>query len=615
MSTVSTITDPTYSPHMAFANFMQDEQLKPFVFALSKFMENGHVCLPINELPEDDEFWADYESGRPKNANFPDSSVLLGKDDKETKPFVFHKGKLYLHRYFFYESQILERIRALHQKSLDLYPDSINLLKTRKADILDFLSEGDSATAHSDANNAQTDWGRVALIMALLQHITIITGGPGTGKTTLIKRIVKLLRQLDPNITFAFAAFTGKAAGRMREALADLPTAVDQAPNTIHKLLGSKGMDSKLFKHHKDNPLPYKVIIVDECSMIGTPLFAKLLDAVQEDAKVILLGDADQLASIEAGTIFGDLCKTLSQNSDFCNESLRALINEFLPPNAPLPDSSKPGILIRLLKNFRYRPDSPLGIFTRNLISGEPGALPQLLEKQHEEFELDDAYSEEKLKAFCENYIAYILEPDIKSALDKLNDVRILCAVNASEQGVDALNEKVETILKRKVKKEANIILRTGDEFYEHQPIMVTRNDAALNLSNGDVGIVRRTEPEGPLMACFPCIDPKEKGAVFVDDEFKGYKAINIGFLSHRSTVYAMTIHKSQGSEFKNILIVLPKSVEQRLLTAELLYTALTRWKGDGKVILQSTRDVLEMTAGARIHRISGIPDRLHQTL
>jgi len=292
------------------------------------------------------------------------------------------------------------------------------------------------------------------------------------------------------------------------------------------------------------------------------------------------------------------------------------VINPFIGADRSIPDSQLvagkaavfSGQLIRLLENFRFHAGSPVGRFTRALRAGDTDQINFLLNKQEKELQFDPTYSEEVLVEFVKRYIEYVSEPDIPTALEKLNKVRILCAVRQSEQGVERLNERVATILK-KLLKEHQITLRTDKDFYEHQPVMVTRNRRELGLSNGDVGIIRLVD--GLPKACFPCKSPTEYGAVVKDGMFLNYKAISVGLLTERETVYAMTIHKSQGSEFDHLLVVLPTGTDNRLLTRELLYTALTRMKDGGSIIIQGTNDTILRATERRIKRLSGIVQRL----
>jgi exodeoxyribonuclease V alpha subunit len=600
------------SPHTIFSNYFGHSELKPFLFALSSRMSDGHVCLPTQELPEDDEFWSEYPDGKPVLPDFPQNTEWVGQSVSDMKPLVLHDNMLYLTRYFDYESRIIGKIRQLAVAGRIRRQERMERMLQNKEYVLSKQSAYGTSYERSAAE--LPDWKQAAIMMAWMNNFTIITGGPGTGKTTTVKRIIELFRELEPGLSVAFAAPTGKAAVRMEESLG---TAVGKhKPVTIHVLLGSKGTDSHFFKHNASNLLPYDVIVIDESSMIGAPLFAKLLDAVGEDTRIILLGDSDQLASVDTGSLFGDLCYALRDKENrFSAEELN-FINQFVPTARLIPDSQIlevgdhlfSGHLIRLLENFRFRSDSRVGSFTSALKEADTTQISEFLKSNDKELRFDATYNEEELNEFAGHFLHYILEPDIPKALEKLNMVRILCAVRQSEQGVERLNQRVETILK-KLLKPHKVKLQTDQDFYEHQPVMVTRNMRELGLSNGDVGIIRQVD--GLPRVCFPCKNDSEHGAVIQDGHFMHYKAISVGLLSDRETVFAMTIHKSQGSEFDQILVVLPTGTENRLLTRELLYTALTRVKDKGSIIIQSTADTILRAAERRIKRLSGIATRL----
>lgn len=599
------------SPHTIFARYFGQPALQPFLYALSSRMAEGHVCLPTQNLPDEEGFWSDYPDGPPQAPAFPEESEWVGEELQDNKPFILQNGLLYLSRYYGYESQIIKRIRKLTEVDPVLRDQRIVQLVSNEKKVIELRSDlGDYAANAPE----RPDWKLAAALMAWLNNFTIITGGPGTGKTTTVSRIIKLFKELDPKLRIAFAAPTGKAAVRMEESLGELVGA--ERPMTIHSLLGSTGPDSHFFKRNTSNPLPYDVLIIDESSMIGAPLFAKLLDAVGKHTRVILIGDSDQLASVDTGSLFGDLCFALQEVENKFTADELEVINPFIGVDRSIPDSQMvsgkaavfSGQLIRLLENFRFHAGSPVGQFTRALRAGDTDQINDLLNKQEKELQFDPTYSEEVLLEFARKYTEYVLEPDIPTALEKLNKVRILCAVRQSEQGVERLNERVETILK-KLLKEHLMTLRTDKDFYEHQPVMVTRNRRELGLSNGDVGIIRLVE--GLPKACFPCKSPTEYGAVVEDGTFKNYKAISIGLLTERETVYAMTIHKSQGSEFDHLLVVLPTGTDNRLLTRELLYTALTRMKDGGSIIIQGTNDTIIRATERRIKRLSGIVQRL----
>lgn len=602
------------SPHTIFANYFGDDDLKPFLYALSARMADGHVCVPTQELPDDDEFWSDFPGGKPESPHFPDHSLWVGQsiEDVNKKPLVQHGNLLYLSRYFDYESTIIGKISQLAQTGRTKRGERMECLLRNKELVGTLRSIASTTYAPEDAG--RPDWKLAAAIMAWLNNFTIITGGPGTGKTTTVTTIIKLFKELDPDLSLAFAAPTGKAAVRMEESLGS--NAGPNKPVTIHSLLGSTGPDTHFFKRNGSNPLPYDVIVIDESSMIGAPLFAKLLEAVSENTRIILLGDSDQLASVDTGSLFGDLCYALGNQENRFSSDEMTFVNQFLSPERTIPDTQIlpqeehefSGHLLRLLENFRFRADSRVGRFTRELRDANTDQISDLLKANDDELQIDESYSTTVLEDFARHFLDYILEPDIPKALEKLNRVRILCAVRRSEQGVERVNQRVESILK-KLLRQHRIKLDSDQDFYEHQPVMVTRNMRELGLSNGDVGIVRQVN--GMPKVCFPCKSETEYGAERQDGRFLGFKAISPGLLSDRETVFAMTIHKSQGSEFDQILVILPAGTENKLLTRELLYTALTRVKDKGSIIIQGTSDTIMGAAARHIKRLSGVVPRL----
>ncbi|HJT73676.1 MAG TPA: exodeoxyribonuclease V subunit alpha, partial [Chitinophaga sp.] len=442
-------------------------------------------------------------------------------------------------------------------------------------------------------------------ITGVLNNFTIITGGPGTGKTTTVARILAILYLLDPQLKVALAAPTGKAAARMAESLrnATLPVAEEisekfktLSPSTIHRLLKSK-RDSPYFVHDATNPLNYDVVIVDECSMIDVALFAKLLDAIGPDTRIILLGDKDQLASVEAGSLFGDLCQAQDTLNLFSAERI-ALINSFITnPGRQLPasqvttDTGHPLFqhLVELRRSHRFTGHKGIGKFSKAIIANNQEALQGfLIPGADEQVVINQEYSKELFEQFVTGYSAFIVEKDIRAALQKMNDLRVLCAIRDGDEGLYAINRDIEKILHDKR------LIRVNATFYENRPIILTRNYYEHGLFNGDTGIIRYDE-DGTLMAWF-------------EDSNGDLKAVLPGYLTEAETVFAMTIHKSQGSEFREVLVILPRAADIPILTRELLYTGVTRAKQ--KVYVQATAGVLSQTAARFVERASGIGAR-----
>lgn len=608
------------NPHKIFASYFKEPSLAPYLFALSKKMEDGNVCLDLNALSnEDEEFWEDFGSDKREVVNPPSSPKLIGASITDKKPFVLHSERLYTGRNFYYETLIIEKLKELSHLDVAEFELRKSKLKDH-ADFVKSLQSKDKDLA-SFAADEKPDWQLVAAIQGMLNNITIITGGPGTGKTTTVAKVLALLNKTEENLRVALTAPTGKAAQRMEESLGktiaspwnkdlgikELVEGLDSM--TIHRLLGAS-YESVFFKHNENNCLDYDVIIVDESSMIGVALFAKLLNAVKAGTRVILLGDSDQLASVDAGSLFGDLCKSLAFNENKFDTEQRSFLNGFLHKERNLEGqydlkeqhSFLDQHLVRLKKTYRYDQDSKMGQFTKAVISGEVEALQSILEIKKDNLILDEKYENSLFKDFVNGYTAYIEEDDIEKALDKLNKLRVLCAIREGEQGVYALNREIESHLKSRYKgKEKLFSPSSKGGFYHNQPIMVTKNMTNENLFNGDVGIVRK-DKTGNLKAYFLKINTdKESTEKFLE--------ISPVIIPEWETVFAMTIHKSQGSEFENVMVVLPKVESHRLLTRELLYTGITR--AEKRVIVQSSMDLIKDTASRSVERVSGIQERI----
>ena len=520
--------------HKVFAEYFQGNE--SLAYALSAKLSEGNICLDVEEYKtelsqrlveqkakegfkdEDSRFWVSPEEFGKQCEN----GIYVTHSSTELKPFVIQNGQAYLHRYFQYETQIIENIQRL----------------------------GD--------------------------HFRIITGGPGTGKTHSVSS--KLVELFSGNITLkvALAAPTGKAAARMNESIKKF--AEDTENNiseevktkltglnaqTIHRLLGYIS-DSVFFRHNEKNRLPYDVLIIDECSMVDGAMMAKLLNAVDDNTKVYLLGDKDQLASVEAGSVFGDLCRA----KDF----------ELLTGKVEIKT-----------KSWRFDPDKGIGKFSQEVISGNFKDIASY--EKDEQLTIDTSYSKELFEQYAILYRAYIEEPKIEIALKKLNLVRFLCVTRENDQSVSQVNKRIQYYLSNQIPE----FKPKSEGFYHNQPIIVTQNDYQLGIFNGDVGLIRK---EGETLFAF-----------FESTEGE-IKKIQAGYLNHYDTVFAMTIHKSQGSEFDNVVVILPEKQGKKLLTRELLYTGVTRAKT--KVLLQTSGEVLEKCVKSLVSRASGLEKRLN---
>lgn len=586
--------------HQQFAEYFNIPVLKPYAYLLSKKISEGHICLHLDKLTDTDTELPAYCSDMVTGSEPLLSAPLVAHDGADKEPFVLYQNRLYLQRYFRYETIFLNRIHKFLETEKALLDDRIAILKKQQELILRLFNAKDVVD-----DNVPADWQLAAAITGVLNNFTIITGGPGTGKTTTVARILAILFNIEPSLKVALAAPTGKAAARMAESLRNTTLPVDPSlteklqsliPSTIHRLLKSI-KDSPYFRHNAENPLNFDVVIVDESSMIDIALFAKLLDAIGPDTRLILLGDKDQLASVEAGSLFGDLCQAQEKLNLFSADRI-ALINSFItdkrrhiPDSQISDDTSHPLFqhLVELRRSHRFTGHKGIGKFSRAIIRNDRPVLEEFLQVGNDEqVIIDPDYSKELFESFVSGYEDFIKEKDITAALHKINNLRVLCAVREGNQGMYAVNRAIEKYLYDKR------LIKINAEFYKHRPIILTRNYYEHNLFNGDTGIIRPDE-NGVLMAWF-------------EDGAGSLKAVLPGYLTEAQTVFAMTIHKSQGSEFNKVLVVLPVTTNVSILTRELIYTAVTRAKS--MVYVQSSGEVLLQAAERSVERASGIANR-----
>lgn len=586
-------------PHRMFAECFPERALWPHAWLLSKRLEEGHVCIGLDEpatmgteLPYPPV--AGEEIRRVKS--------LVGIPG-EVRPFIIDGERLYLHRYHGYETSIVEHLRAkvasgkarLAERRAELEAVA-GLVRSLGADYpLEGLRPDECV-----------DWQLVAAIHAMLLDLSIITGGPGTGKTTTLAKFLRILYTCRPAARVALAAPTGKAAMRMLESLkrsaAAFPEKVRQLieglkPSTLHRLLGWQ-RGSLAFRHNAERPLDYDFLVVDEASMVDMPMFARLLDALGDRTRLVLLGDKDQLASVEAGSLLGDLCQSVGNvrlngfDASFCD-----WCNGFLGVGRGLRDEDRAtahgvlaGCVTELRLSHRFRAQGDIGRLSRAIISGDADAVQAIAVAESPELAFDTACSDSVLDGFVQGYADFIRESDPLKALAALNRLRVLVAVREGPRGLYAVNRRIEQMLQSR-----GLLTPSGD-FYDNRPVIVTRNNYELGLYNGDVGITRKSG---------------DRLRVHFEAEDGGVRDVPAASLSHCDTVFAMTIHKSQGSEFDQVLLQLPEGTDTPILTRELLYTGVTRARK--RVVLQASLDTLLHTTRERVRRTSGLQELLRQ--
>ena len=590
-------------PHLRFASLFKNEQIQPYAYLLSLLLSEGHVCLPLKNIQEyiDESF--PYKDFAHREEVFIDNADYFGENSAERKPFVIQNGNLYLHRYFCYEEIVYRRILKFLADESSVITERKKKLKTIQPFIKELFSEPESSEELSVEE--KVNWQQTAALLAFINQFFILCGGPGTGKTTTVAKLMAILYTINPDEKIALAAPTGKAAMRMAESLRNSNIKVNEEinerfkniePLTLHRLLKYQ-KNSTQFKHNKDNPVFYDTVIIDESSMMDLALIAKLLDAISEQTRIVFLGDKNQLAAIEAGSIYGDLCDTPFEINTM-QASTRSFINSFIenknqnvPNEYEIVTTGHPLFehLVELKRSRRFKSGEGIGKLSKGIISGNTSILKDFTNNKDKAILIDEEYDDKIFEDTVLKYRAYIEEDDISKALKKINSLKVLCAIKDSAEGVKEINKRIENILQR------HKLIRAESTFYHNRPIIITSNNYNLGLFNGDIGIIRKDGEN--LLAWF------ESG--------NEIKSVLPGYILSFETVYAMTIHKSQGSEYETVLIILPKEKKHKLLTRELFYTGITRAKT--KVIVQGSLEVCEEMTNKRVKRVSGLTDRMNQ--
>jgi exodeoxyribonuclease V alpha subunit len=520
----------------------------------------------------------------------------------EFRPLILDKkNRLYLYRYWDYENRLSSAIKSRIKEDIQGIDKSI-------------LKQSLNRLFPNNGNN-EFNWHKVAGIIAAFKKFCVITGGPGTGKTFTTAKILALLLELSqkdkPNILLA--APTGKAAARIGESIKaakktlncsdDIIDAIPSEALTIHRMLKTIP-GSPYFYHNAENPLTADIVVVDEVSMVDLALMFKLLSAVKKDARVILIGDRDQLASVEAGFVMADICDR--DNVHLFSECFYRQFEKITQCKMEI--SSKklkdnPGLydcMVVLKKSYRFADTSGIGKCSRAVNNGNFDETFSILKSNPDQIDWKTISGPNDLsmalpKEVINGYSDYLNCRDPHRALELFNRFRILCAVKFGVLGVVEINRLTEEILNRNDLIELDYL--STNPWYRGRPVLISRNDYSLELFNGDIGI---TMPEP---------DSKTKDLYVY---FSGISGTLRRFLPHRlpehETAYAMTVHKSQGSEFEKVLLILPDQ-EYPVLTRELLYTGITRAKNH--IAIWGRGEIIKTTILRKINRNSGLKDAL----
>ncbi len=570
---------------------------------VSTYKSKGDVCLDLSDIGGT----AVTDNGEDSFV-CPETDLWVEKLDKtsvvgkpgELKPLILDtKNRLYMYRYWEYQDNLVNLIK----KRILEFDHHVDLIK---------LKQGLHRLFPESCQNGDTapDPQALSAFTAIYKKFSIISGGPGTGKTTIVAKILALLLEQKERqkLSIALCAPTGKAAARLQEAIksskknlncsSSIKEKIPDDACTIHRLLGTI-QGSPYFRFNKENKLPFDVVVVDEASMVDIALMSKLMDSLKQDAGIVILGDKDQLASVEAGAVLGDICSA-DKNSGFTlgfAEALKEVFEyNFGPHKSKKETSSVSECVVKLVKSYRFGEKSGINKVSRAVNIGDGDTATMLLKQgKYRDISFMEVPRTEPLRHFIKEiaisgFTGYLKCKTPIEALQAFDRFRILCALRKGPFGVANINMLVEKIL------EDNRLIKSDNTWYAGRPVMINSNDYNLGLFNGDVGITLNEPDEGnDLKVFFPC--PK-----------RGVKMFHPSRLNDYETVFAMTVHKSQGSEFDKVLLLLPDR-HSPVLTRELIYTGITRAKES--VDIWGFEDVLRKGILKKTKRSSGLYDAL----
>jgi exodeoxyribonuclease V alpha subunit len=553
----------------------RDERVALAIALVSRHLGQGHVCLPLSlvtsgQLEGIEAAWPEHDAW----VNALRRSPLVGGAFDHTPIVIDDQARLYLRRYFDHEQDLASRVRSL----LAVPAEPVDAAWLQAS--LDRLFP---------VKAGEVDLQRKAAQVAIERRFCVISGGPGTGKTSTVLKILALL--VEQALVAGRAAPrmhlmapTGKAAARMQETLRERKASLDcsdavraaipEDAATIHRVLLAVARQAGRERGAREPALlATDLVLVDEASMVDLALMAELFAAIPPHARVILLGDKHQLSSVEAGAVLGDLCGAGV-------EATRAA-------KAPV---------VHLLKSHRYAADSGIGELARAIRDGDVArALTVLDSSQFPDVELcDEARSPGlggQLRAeILRGYAPCLRATDPLEALRRFDAFRVLCAHRRGERGSATLNQHI-----RKVFAELEM-LKPLSAVTVGAPILVTENDYRLRLWNGDIGFVVENAERATVEACFPGPD-------------QTVRRFGVTRLPAHELAFALSVHKSQGSEVDEVAVVLPHE-RSAVLSRELLYTAVTRAKQ--RVVIYGPRAVVAEAIGTSVVRSSGLAQRIY---
>lgn len=546
----------------------------------------GNVCLDLGEMRRSVELADGVELPGPEQFTAVlEKSALVSGPEGSFRPLVLDaNGRLYLYRYWDYEKKLAASLQRLAAGELEISASE------KCIELLERL--------FPRSDHDHVDWQKVAAAMALRKQLVVISGGPGTGKTSTVVKIIAMLQELagPDGLRTALVAPTGKAVARLSESVKAVKISLPLAPAvrelipdqamTIHRLLGAVS-HSPYFRHDADNPLRLDLLVVDEAAMVDLALTSKMLAALPEQCRLILVGDKEQLTSIEAGRVMGDICGVGQHRFS------RQFIEYLATMNIAVDEQGEADCstllidnVVVLEKNYRFEGADGIKQLCQAVRTGQPAmAMTVINDEDLPDVSLEN-YSSGWQKKFAaaviDRYSGIFQASGADEALAAYNSFRVLCVHRHGPLGVVEINRGIEDILRRQG-------FCNDRTWYHGRPVMINRNDYGLGLFNGDTGLVIEDE-KGVARICFA--GPE------------GIRYISPVRLQHYETAYCLTVHKSQGAEFDSVLLLLPDD-HSPLLTRELLYTAVSRARK--KIVIWGEEKFLEQAINSRTTRSSGL--------
>jgi exodeoxyribonuclease V alpha subunit len=569
------------------------------VLLLSRAVRSQHSCLPLNTIDLTDPF-------KLRHTEYGKAETPFGLIEElykelasynavgQTKPIRIVENNLYFARFDEYEKGFVNAVKLRNNKQVNI--DDKDLTK--------WLN-------HYFPPTKQPDWQKVACAIACLKPFCIISGGPGTGKTTTVIKLLAVLQSLYKKtpLKIKLVAPTGKAAQRLSESIVgakqrlsleqDIATLIPDNAQTLHRLLGVIHLSNQ-FKHHRLNPIDADLVVLDEASMVDLAMLSKLFDALPENTRVIFLGDKDQLSSVDAGNVMSDLCRPLTLGNDHSYaKEFSLLLSELTGvPHIRTVTShySLNDNLAYLQYSHRFDEKSGIGQLAKAVNKNDIAGLADIIKNNPSDLLFTSLETEFKafIEAAAEHYQLYF---DAVKANGSIEDIhkrfasfQILSATRVGPYGTEQLNKLIEKELITRSR------ITMDGHCYVGMPLMISENNYQLNLFNGDIGIVIKDE-NNRLMASF------------IDESGKA-RLISVTRLPSYDKVYAMTIHKSQGSEFEHVAMVLPAN--SPVINRQLVYTGITRAKKSFELV--ATENGLQQAMDRVVSRYSGLYSRFQSS-